>query len=53
MTYDLAYNYHCNFGFAKGWRGAIRRTIMRRKLDVGPVDSLSRLKRAAEQRYTK
>jgi hypothetical protein len=46
-------NYHCNFGFAKGWRGAIRRTIMRRKLDVGPVDSLSRLKRAAEQRYTK
>jgi len=41
-----------NFGFAKGWRGAITRTIMRRKLDVGPVDSLSRLKRAAEQRYT-
>lgn len=46
-------NYHCNFGFAKGWRGAITRTIMRRKLDAGPVDSLSRLKRAAEQRYTK
>ena len=45
-------NYHCNFGFAKGWRGAITRTIMRLKLDVGPVDSLSRLKRAAEQRYT-
>src|SRR5271157_2093716 len=45
-------NYHCNFGFAKGWRGAITRTIMRRKLDAGPVDSLSRLKRAAEQRYT-
>jgi len=39
-------NYHCNFGFAKGWRGAITRTIMRRKLDVGQVDSLSRLKRA-------
>ena len=45
-------NYHCNFGFAKGWRGAITRTIIRRKLDAGPVDSLSRLKRAAEQRYT-
>jgi hypothetical protein len=45
-------NYHCNFGFTKGWRGAIARTIMRRKLDAGPVDSLSRLKRAAEQRYT-
>jgi hypothetical protein len=45
-------NYHCNFGFAKGWRGAITRAIMRRNLDAGPVDSLSRLKRAAEQRYT-
>jgi len=45
-------NYHCSFGFAKGWRGAIARTIMRRRLDAGPVDSLSRLKRAAEQRYT-
>jgi hypothetical protein len=45
-------NYHCSFGFAKGWRGAITRTIMRRKLDAGPVDSLSRLKRAAEQGYT-
>jgi len=45
-------NYHCNFGFAKGWRGAITRAIMRRNLDAGPVDSLSRLKRAAERRYT-
>jgi hypothetical protein len=45
-------NYHCNFGFAKGWRGAISRAIMRRNLDAGPVDSLSRLKRAAEERYT-
>jgi hypothetical protein len=26
--------------------------FMRRKLDAGPVESLSRLKRAAEQRYT-
>ena len=44
-------NYHCNFGFANGWRGAITRATMRRNLDAGPVDSLSRLKRAAEQRY--
>jgi hypothetical protein len=41
----------CNFGFANGWRGAITRATMRRNLDAGPVDSLSRLKRAAEQRY--
>jgi hypothetical protein len=45
-------NYHCNFGFAKGWRGAITRAIIRRNLDAGPVDSLSRLRRAAEERYT-
>ena len=45
-------NYHFNFGFANGWRGAITRAIMRGNLDAGPVDSLSRLKRAAEQRYT-
>src|SRR6202049_3058706 len=45
-------NCRCNFGFAKGWRGAITRAIMHRNLDAGPVDSLSRLKRAAEQRYT-
>jgi hypothetical protein len=32
--------------------GVISRAIMRRNLDAGPVDSLSRLKRAAEQRYT-
>jgi hypothetical protein len=38
----------CNFGFAKGWRCAITRTIMRRKLDAVLVESLSRLKRAAE-----
>jgi hypothetical protein len=36
-------NYHCNFGFAKGWRGAITRGVVRRNLDAGPVDSLSRL----------
>jgi hypothetical protein len=31
---------------------AITRAILRRNLDAGPADSLSRLKRAAEQRYT-
>jgi hypothetical protein len=41
----------CNFGFANGWRSAITRAIMRHNLDAGPVDSLSRLKRAAGQRY--
>jgi hypothetical protein len=45
-------NYHCNFGFIKGWRGAIIRAVVRRSLDTGPVDSLSRLKRAAEERYS-
>ena len=29
-------NYHCNFGFANGWRGAITRATMRRNLDAGP-----------------
>jgi hypothetical protein len=42
-------NYHCDFGFPTGWRGAVARVLMRRELHSGPVDSLSRLKRAAEQ----
>ena len=41
-------NYHCEFSFPTGWRGAIARLVLRRELDRGPVDSLSRLKRAAE-----
>ena len=44
-------NYHCGFGFPAGWRGAVARFLMRRELNSGPVDSLSRLQRAAEQRY--
>jgi hypothetical protein len=44
-------NYHCDFGFPPGWRGAIARLLMRRELDAGPVDSLSRLRRAAERCY--
>jgi hypothetical protein len=42
-------NYHCDFRFPTGWRGTIARTVMRRELDAGPADSLSRLKRAAER----
>jgi len=41
--------YRCDFGFPAGWRGAMARCLMRRKLASGPVDSLSRLKRAAER----
>jgi hypothetical protein len=44
-------NYHCNFDFSKGWRGALTRLILRRELDRGPADSLARLKSAAERRY--
>ena len=45
-------NYHCGFEFPEGWRGALMRMILRRELDRGPADSLARLKRAAEQRYS-
>lgn len=44
-------NYHCGFGFPAGWRGAVLRFVLRRELDSGPVDSLSRLRRAAEERH--
>ena len=44
-------NYHCDFAFPAGWRNAVARFLSRRELDSGPVDSLSRLRRAAEQRY--
>jgi hypothetical protein len=44
-------SYHCEFGFPNGWRGAIARFVMRRELDAGPVDSLSRLRLAAERCY--
>ncbi|MGH6681373.1 MAG: SRPBCC family protein [Bradyrhizobium sp.] len=42
-------NYRCDFSLPVGWRGVIARLVMRRELDAGPIDSLSRLKRAAEQ----
>jgi hypothetical protein len=44
-------NYGCDFSFPTGWRGAIVRLVLRRELDAGPIDSLARLKRAAEQFY--
>jgi hypothetical protein len=45
-------SYHCGFDFPRGWRGALMRMVLRRELDQGPVDSLARLKREAEQRYS-
>jgi hypothetical protein len=44
-------NYNCDFGFPVGWRGAVTRFLLRRELRSGPVDSLSRLRRAAERRH--
>jgi hypothetical protein len=44
-------NYHCDFGFPAGWRGAVARFFTRHELKSGPADSLSRLRRAAEERY--
>ncbi len=43
-------NYHCNFEFPPGWRGWLARKVLGRQLEVGPTDSLARLKRAAEVR---
>jgi hypothetical protein len=43
-------NYHCNFGLPGGWRGWLVRRVLGRELDEGPVDSLARLKAAAEHR---
>jgi hypothetical protein len=46
-------NYHCAFGLQRGWRGAIARIILRREIEIGPADSLSRLKRAAELEFSR
>ena len=46
-------NYNCGFGFPAGWRGAVLQSFMRRRLDAGPADSLSRLKREAERLHAK
>jgi Polyketide cyclase / dehydrase and lipid transport len=45
-------NYRCDFGFPAGWRGAVTRFLVRRELNSGPLDSLSRLRRAAEGCYS-
>jgi hypothetical protein len=42
-------NYNCDFDFPRGWRGAVAHFFMRRRLDTGPADSLSRLQREAER----
>jgi hypothetical protein len=44
-------NYRCHFGLPTGWLGAIARVILRGELEVGPVDSLLRLTRAAELQF--
>jgi hypothetical protein len=44
-------NYNCGFRFPVGWRGMVARMLMRRELNSGPIDSLSRLRRTAEERY--
>jgi uncharacterized protein YndB with AHSA1/START domain len=44
-------HYGCHFSFRAGWRGAVTRYLLRRELQDGPIDSLSRLKRMAERVY--
>ncbi len=44
-------NYRCNFAFPSSWRGSLMRVLLNGRLNSGPEDSLSRLKRAAEQRF--
>lgn len=45
-------DYRCEFSFPTGWRAAAIRHLVNRRLDSGPEDSLHRLKRAAERRFT-
>jgi hypothetical protein len=35
--------------YAGGWRGFAARAMLRREIELGPADSLARLKRRAEQ----
>jgi hypothetical protein len=46
-------NYNCGFGFPTGWRGAVVHYFIRRQLDSGPADSLTRLQREAERLHAK
>jgi hypothetical protein len=43
-------SYGCNFEFPPGWRGVLLRTFLGRAFEIGPADSLARLKRASEAR---
>jgi hypothetical protein len=45
-------DYHCGFDFPTGWRGSLASVLLNRRHHAGPMDSLSRLKRAAERRFT-
>jgi hypothetical protein len=42
-------NYGCHFEFPRGLSGALFRLFLHREVNIGPADSLSRLKRMAEQ----
>ena len=44
-------DYHCGFDFPSGWPGTLARLLTGRGREAGPIDSLSRLKRAAELRF--
>ena len=41
--------YNCRFDFGEGWVARAIYSIFRNGFDTGPADSLSRLKRAAEE----
>jgi len=45
-------SYGCNFEFPRGWLGWLLLTVLRREIEAGPVDSLARLKRTAEARWS-
>lgn len=44
-------NYHCNFELPPSWQGRLTRVLFSRGFREGPVDSLRRLKRAAEAEH--
>ena len=44
-------DYHCGFDFPRGWRGSLASKLLNRRLRAGPMDSLFRLKHAAERRF--
>jgi len=41
--------YGCDFGLPGGWRGWIARLFLGREMEAGPIDSLARLRAAAER----